>query len=143
MSVEEMRELTSRLYVELKPLYEQLHCWTRYELAERYGEPVPRLIPAHWLGNRWGQQWPGLVEAANFDPYFEDKKPEWLVEQAERFYVSLGWRDRNTSRRAVLAERFPGTWPRIPTSACCIPMTAGSFRKSHAPTSSLPRQTRE
>jgi peptidyl-dipeptidase A len=60
------------------------------QLAERYHQPVPKLIPAHWLGNRWGQQWPGLVEAANFDPYFKGKESKWLVEQAERFYVSLG-----------------------------------------------------
>lgn len=91
MSVAEMRELTDRLYTELKPLYLQLHTWTRHKLAERYGQPVPKLIPAHWLGNRWSQQWPGLVEAADFDGYFQGREPKWLVEQAERFYVSLGW----------------------------------------------------
>jgi peptidyl-dipeptidase A len=90
MSVAEMRELTDRLNSELKPLYQQLHCWAKHKLAERYHQPVPKLIPAHWLGNRWGQQWPGLVEAANFDPYFKGKESKWLVEQAERFYVSLG-----------------------------------------------------
>lgn len=91
MSVDEMRALTERLYGELKPLYEQLHCWTKHKLAERFKQPVPKLIPAHWLGNRWGQQWPGLVEAANFDAHFKDKESKWLVEQAERFYTSLGW----------------------------------------------------
>ena len=24
-------------------------------------------IPAHWLDNRWGQEWPGMVAAANLD----------------------------------------------------------------------------
>jgi peptidyl-dipeptidase A len=91
MSVGEMRALTERLHSELRPLYEQLHCWTKHKLAQRYHQPVPKLIPAHWLGNRWGQQWPGLVEAANFDAYFKGKESKWLVEQAERFYVSLGW----------------------------------------------------
>jgi peptidyl-dipeptidase A len=91
MSVAEMRALTDRLYTELKPLYLQLHTWTKHKLAERYHQPVPKLIPAHWLGNRWSQQWPGLVEAANFDQYFKGRESKWLVEQAERFYVSLGW----------------------------------------------------
>ena len=91
MSVAEMRALTERLYSELKPLYLQLHTWTKHKLAERYNQPVPKLIPAHWLGNRWSQQWPGLVEAANFDEYFKGRESKWLVEQAERFYVSLGW----------------------------------------------------
>jgi len=91
MTVAEMTALTDRLNAELRPLYEQLHCWTRHKLAARYNQPVPRLIPAHWIGNRWAQQWPGLVESANFDAAFKDKPHEWLVEQAERFYVSLGW----------------------------------------------------
>ena len=93
MTVEEMLALTERLNAELKPLYDQLHTWTRHKLAERYKQPVPRLIPAHWLGNRWGQQWPGLVNAADLDQYFKDRKPEFLVEQAERFYTSLGWQE--------------------------------------------------
>jgi peptidyl-dipeptidase A len=91
MTVAEMRELTERLNDELRPLYEQLHCWAKHKLAERYKRPVPKLIPAHWLGNRWGQEWPGLVEALDLDPRFKTKQPEWLVQQAERFYVSLGW----------------------------------------------------
>lgn len=91
MSVDEMRQLTERLNQELKPLYEQLHCWAKHKLAARFNQPVPKLIPAHWLGNRWGQEWPGLVEALDLDPMFKQKKPEWLVEQAERFYTSLGW----------------------------------------------------
>lgn len=91
MTVDEMRQLTERLYQELKPLYQQLHCWAKHRLAARYNQPVPKLIPAHWLGNRWGQEWPGLVEALDLDPKFKSKQPEWLVQQAERFYVSLGW----------------------------------------------------
>ncbi|HVK57898.1 MAG TPA: M2 family metallopeptidase [Candidatus Kapabacteria bacterium] len=91
MTVAEMRALTEQLNEELKPLYQQLHTWTKHKLAERYNQPVPKLIPAHWLGNRWSQQWPGLVEAANFDEHFKGRESKWLVEQAERFYVSLGW----------------------------------------------------
>jgi len=90
MTVDEMLELMDGAVQDIQPLYELLHLWTRRQLAERYGEEVPEEIPAHWLGNRWGQAWPGLVEAADLDPLFEDKSPEWIVEQAERFYVSLG-----------------------------------------------------
>lgn len=90
MSVAEMTALTDRIVTETRPLYQQLHLWTRRKLAERYRQPVPKRIPAHWLGNRWGQEWPGLVEAANLDDLFRGKSPEWIVRQAERFYVSLG-----------------------------------------------------
>jgi len=78
---------------ELRPLFRELHTWTRHELARRHGQPVPDLIPAHWLPNRWGQDWSALVEVEGFDldPALAAKGPEWLVQQAERFYVSLGF----------------------------------------------------
>jgi peptidyl-dipeptidase A len=75
---------------EVKPLYQQLHYWTKKKLAARYRQPMPKRIPAHWIGNRWSQAWPGIVEGVDLDPYFKDRTPEWIVEQAERFYVSLG-----------------------------------------------------
>ncbi|MCB0506555.1 MAG: M2 family metallopeptidase, partial [Cyclobacteriaceae bacterium] len=54
---------------------------------------VPELLPAHWLPNRWGQDWTGMmhVEGLDIDPILEEKGDKWLVEQAERFYVSLGF----------------------------------------------------
>lgn len=92
MTTAEMMEMLDRLVAEIRPIYSQLHCWARYELAERYGvTDVPRLIPAHWLGNRWGQSWPGLVEGVDMDSLVSEREPTWLVEQAERFYVSMGF----------------------------------------------------
>ena len=84
MTVPEMKALTERLVQDTRPLYEQLQCWTRYKLAERYHQPVPKLIPAHWLGNRWGQAWPGLVESIDLDPLFKGKKKEWIVRESRR-----------------------------------------------------------
>src|SRR5690606_28220725 len=93
MTSAEMVALMRQLNEELRPLYRELHTWARYELAERYGQPVPDLIPAHWLPNRWGQDWIAMVtvEGADIDPALEARGPEWLVEQAERFYDSLGF----------------------------------------------------
>ncbi|MBX3268754.1 MAG: M2 family metallopeptidase [Sandaracinaceae bacterium] len=91
MTTAEMMALLERLIEETRPLYAQLHCWARHELARRYGvSEAPRLIPAHWIGNRWGQSWPGLVEGVDMDSMMEGRPREWLVEQAERFYVSMG-----------------------------------------------------
>ncbi len=92
MTTAEMMETMARLGEELRPLYRELHTWARYELAARYGEPVPDHLPAHWLPNRWGQDWSALVEVEglDLDGALEERTPEWLVEQAERFYVSLG-----------------------------------------------------
>lgn len=93
MTRQEMMEMLDRLVVETRPLYTQLHCWARYRLAERYhveGEP-PHLIPAHWIGNRWSQEWPGLVDGVDMDSLITGHDAEWVVHQAERFYVSLGY----------------------------------------------------
>ena len=90
MSVAEMKKLTDGLVQDTRPLYEQLHCWTKHKLAKRFGQPVPKLIPAHWIGNRWSQEWPGLVESIDLDPLVADKSPEWIVKQAVEYGESIG-----------------------------------------------------
>jgi peptidyl-dipeptidase A len=96
---------TDRLYAQLKPLYEQLHCHTRRKLSQKYGERVvPKTgpIPAHLLGNMWAQSWgwlyrelepfpgeaPVNVDAALAKPAFDERK---MVQVAEGFYTSLGF----------------------------------------------------
>ena len=91
MTTREMMELMNQLVRELRPLYSELHTYIRYELAKRYKQPVPKEIPAHWLPNRWAQNWPGIVKAVNLDDLFKDKSKEWILQQSERFYMSLGF----------------------------------------------------
>lgn len=93
MSVPEMLALTDQLLTELRPLYRELHTWTRYELARRYNQPVPDLIPAHWLPNRWAQEWGALVtvEGLDIDSALASQTAESIVRQGEAFYVSLGF----------------------------------------------------
>lgn len=90
MSVDEMMAMMERFNEDLKPLYEQLHAWTKHELAGRYGKQVPDRIPAHWIGNRWAQAWPGLSRGIDLDSLLESKDAEWVVKQAEAFYTSMG-----------------------------------------------------
>src|SRR6184192_845300 len=82
MTTNEMLKMLDDWMATLRPLYLQLHTWAKYKLAEKYHQPVPKRIPAHWLNNRWAQEWPGLVEAANIDKYFEGRKPEWIIKTA-------------------------------------------------------------
>lgn len=94
MTVDEMMAMNSRFVKEIWPLYRELHTWARYELAKKYGaQDVPKLLPAHWLPNRWGQDWTGLVNVEGFDldGILGQKEPDWIVRQAEAFYVSLGF----------------------------------------------------
>lgn len=91
MTVPEMMTLLDGVLADTRPAYEQLHAYARRQLAKRYGQPVPDLIPAHWLSNRWGQEWPGLVDGIDLDPLFASMKPEEIIRTAEDFYVSMGF----------------------------------------------------
>lgn len=93
MSVDEMMALNQRLVEDLWPLYRELHTWARHELAERYGAEVPEMLPAHWLPNRWGQDWVSMVEVEglDLDAQLGQHDAEWVVQEAENFYVSLGF----------------------------------------------------
>ncbi len=107
----EMIELMDDLIAGIMPLYEQLHCWAKHELAARFGAEVPRRIPAHWIGNRWAQEWPGIVTGIDLDALFQDKDPRWVLETAEAFYVSLGFPELPASfwQRSDLYELPAGT----------------------------------
>ncbi|NVO84068.1 M2 family metallopeptidase [Hymenobacter terrestris] len=91
---QEMMTLVRQLNDELRPLYRELHTYARYELAKQYGvKQVPDYLPASWLPNRWGQDWSSMVDVKglDLDPVLAKKGAEWQVQQAERFYQSLGF----------------------------------------------------
>ena len=91
MTTAEMVRMQDDFMRVLRPLYLQLHTWTKYKLAEKYHQPVPKLIPAHWINNRWSQEWTGLVEAANIDDRFKGRTAEWIARTAESFYEGIGF----------------------------------------------------
>jgi peptidyl-dipeptidase A len=91
MTTAEMIKLQDDFMRELRPLYLQLHTWVKHKLAGKYGQPVPKRIPAHWLNNRWSQEWGGLAEGADLTPFFKDRTPEWVAKASEEFYVGLGF----------------------------------------------------
>ena len=91
MSVAEMMQLMDKTVADTKPFFDEMHTYARRTLAQRYKQPVPNdRIPAHWIGNRWAQSWPGMAEGIDLDPYFKGRKKEWIVQQAESFYTSMG-----------------------------------------------------
>jgi peptidyl-dipeptidase A len=91
MTTEEMLKLNQGFMEVIRPLYLQLHTWTKYKLAERYGQPVPKRIPAHWLNNRWAQEWDGLADGADLTEHFKKFTPEWIAQSSEKFYIGLGF----------------------------------------------------
>jgi peptidyl-dipeptidase A len=93
MNTDELMRVCQGMVKDVWPLYRELHTWARYELAKKYNQPVPEMLPAHWLPNRWGQSWDAMVEVKglNLDSALEKKSPEWIIEQSENFYVSIGF----------------------------------------------------
>jgi peptidyl-dipeptidase A len=121
MSTDDMLRLNDELTRQLRPLYRELHTWARYELAKRYGVPVPDQLPAHWLPNRWGQDWGALVEVKGLDVdrALSKKSAEWVVRQGEEFYRSLGF------------DSLPATfWAK--SSLYPLPATASYKKNTHA-----------
>jgi len=62
MDADAFKAETDRLWGQVQPLYEQLHCYTRNKLVEKYGErgAVDGKLPAHLMGNLWQQDWSNL-----------------------------------------------------------------------------------
>ena len=94
MTTDEMLQMTDNLLRQIRPLYRELHTWARYELAKKYNVPVPEYLPAHWISNRWGQNWSDLATSSSgpsLDDAFKGKSPEFVVRSSEDFYKSLGF----------------------------------------------------
>jgi peptidyl-dipeptidase A len=94
LDTKEMMALMQGLLRDLWPLYRELHTWMRYEAAKRYGvAEVPAMLPAHWLPNRWGQDWSSFVkvEGMNLDSVLKTKSAEWIVKNGEGLYTSIGF----------------------------------------------------
>jgi peptidyl-dipeptidase A len=64
MSPVELAAESDRLWDQVKPLYEQLHCYARGKLDATYGkdkgEVAGGMLPAHLTGNLWQQDWGNL-----------------------------------------------------------------------------------
>lgn len=105
MKPDEFSQELNRLWGQVKPLYESLHCYVRGELNNEYGDAIaPKTgpIPAHLLGNMWAQQWGNvydLVAPNDADPGYDvtellEQKgydEQKMVKQAESFFTSLGF----------------------------------------------------
>jgi peptidyl-dipeptidase A len=128
MKPEEFEQESQRLWGQVKPLYDDLHCYVRTQLAKTYGAdkvPAGKPIPAHLLGNMWAQEW------ANIYPLVEPYKgqasldvesalkaqkydPIKMVKLGEKFFTSLGLKPLP----ATFWERSQFTKPRDREVVC-------------------------
>ncbi|KAM8988729.1 angiotensin-converting enzyme [Ara ararauna] len=93
-----------RLYLQLQPLYLNLHAYVRRALYRKYGKEHINLkgpIPAHLLGNMWAQSWSNIFDmvmpfpdATKVDATPAMKQQGWtpkrMFEESDHFFTSLG-----------------------------------------------------
>ncbi|MFA5683718.1 MAG: M2 family metallopeptidase [Lysobacteraceae bacterium] len=63
MDADAFKAETDRLWGQVKPLYDNLHCHVRSKLGEKYGAEGTvdgKYLPAHLMGNLWQQDWSNL-----------------------------------------------------------------------------------
>ncbi len=104
MKPEEFTTEARRLWTQVKPFYDELHCHVRAKLGEQYGQdkvPANGPIPAHLLGNMWSQTWDNIYPimephagVASLDVTSALEKQGYdemkMVRTAEAFFTSLG-----------------------------------------------------
>jgi len=104
MPSKDMEAVVGKLWTQVKPLYDDLHCYTRAKLNAKYGDAVqPKTGPirADLLGNMWAQQWNSIydiVAPPASNPGYDLNKvlvqknydPIKMVKTGEAFFTSLG-----------------------------------------------------
>ncbi len=128
MSPAEFETVSDKLWTQLKPFYDELHCYVRAKLVKQYGKdkvPEKGPIPAHLLGNMWAQEWGNvydLVEpykgATNLDVnkalVSQKYDAQKMVKLGESFFKSLGLE----SLPSTFWERSQFTKPRDRDVVC-------------------------
>ncbi|MDP9194913.1 MAG: M2 family metallopeptidase [Acidobacteriota bacterium] len=118
-----------RLWGQVKPLYDSVHCYVRSNLNKKYGDkvvPLDQPIPAHLLGNIWAQEWGNvydLVAPPKADRGYDltkilEKRKDidavGMVKIGERFFTSMGF----ASLPQTFWERSMMTQPRDREVVC-------------------------
>jgi peptidyl-dipeptidase A len=106
MPADEFLNEIDRVWGEVKPLYDALHCHVRGELNEHYGDEIVSQddsLPVHLLGNMWGQSWSNIYDlvypsskdtnSVDVTKIIEEKNISEIemVEYAEDFFLSMGF----------------------------------------------------
>ncbi|MBO9379005.1 peptidase M2 family protein [Sphingomonas histidinilytica] len=106
MPADDFAKMMDRLWTQVKPLYDALHCYTRAKLNEKYGDAVQAKtgpIRADLLGNMWAQEWGNIYDIVapkgagdlGFDIgdllVAKQYDPVKMVKAGEGFYTSLGF----------------------------------------------------
>lgn len=106
MPADDFAKLTDKLWLEVKPLYDELHTYVRAQLNQKYGDMVQGktgAIRADLLGNMWAQEWGDIYDVVapagsgdigyDIGELLKAKKVDeiGMVKIGEGFFSSLGF----------------------------------------------------
>ena len=106
MPADDFAKLTDELWLEVKPLYDELHTYVRAQLNKKYGDGVQAKtgpIRADLLGNMWAQEWGDIYDIVapvgsgdigyDIGALLKEKQYDELkmVKTGEGFFSSLGF----------------------------------------------------
>lgn len=106
MPADDFAALMDNLWLQVKPLYDEVHCYTRTKLNEHHGDEVQAAtgpIRADLLGNMWAQEWGNIYDIVapegagdiGYDTTELLKAKDYdamkMVKAGETFFSSLGF----------------------------------------------------
>ncbi len=106
MPADDFAKLTDKLWLEVKPLYDELHTYVRTQLNKKYGDAVQSKtgpIRADLLGNMWAQEWGDIYDIVapagsgdigyDIGALLKEKQYDEMkmVKTGEGFFSSLGF----------------------------------------------------
>ena len=106
MPADDFAKLTDKLWLEVKPLYDELHTYVRAQLNKKYGDGVQAKtgpIRADLLGNMWAQEWGDIYDIVapagsgdigyDIGALLKEKQYDEMkmVKTGEGFFSSLGF----------------------------------------------------
>ena len=106
MPADDFAKLTDKLWLEVKPLYDELHTYVRGQLNKKYGDGVQAKtgpIRADLLGNMWAQEWGDIYDIVapagsgdigyDIGALLKEKQYDEIkmVKTGEGFFSSLGF----------------------------------------------------
>lgn len=106
MPADDFAKLTDKLWLEVKPLYDELHTYVRTQLNKKYGDAVQSKtgpIRADLLGNMWAQEWGDIYDLVapagsgdigyDIGALLKEKQYDEMkmVKTGEGFFSSLGF----------------------------------------------------
>ncbi|KAJ3223878.1 hypothetical protein HK099_000598, partial [Clydaea vesicula] len=100
--------MMEKVWQQVLPLYEQIHCYTKYKLSEKYEkvDENKEFIPAHLLGNMWSQDFSNIYSDILIP--FPDVTPVEITPELVKQKLLSAWDFGNNDLRIKMCTAVTG-----------------------------------